>query len=179
MRLHIRKQITGFFNQENEVNKIMVEKKTVGHIAVQAIFFFFFVLLALSRLLPFLYNLAVSFSSKEEAGLVSFWPIGFTRDTCYPASKVNYEQSIVAPAADILLSVYALTKEERYLTAAERQIQILELFNGMQPDYHLYEVAIRHWDGYWFGKRRYLGDTFPHYWSALTGNVFELYGRPS
>lgn len=99
------------------------------------------------------------------------------RDICYPASEVNYEQSIVAPAADILLSVYALTKEEKYLTAAERQIQILELFNGMQPDYHLYEVAIRHWDGYWFGKRRYFGDTFPHYWSALTGNVFERYGK--
>lgn len=99
------------------------------------------------------------------------------RDICYPASEVNYEQSIVAPAADILLSVYALTKEEKYLKAAERQIRILELFNGMQPDYHLYEVAIRHWDGYWFGKRRYYGDTFPHYWSALTGNVFELYGR--
>ena len=99
------------------------------------------------------------------------------RDICYPASEVNYEQSIVAPAADILLSVYALTKEEKYLTAAKRQIQVLELFNGMQPDYHLYEAAIRHWDGYWFGKRRYFGDTFPHYWSALTGNVFELYGR--
>lgn len=99
------------------------------------------------------------------------------RDICYPASEVNYEQSIVAPAADILLSVYVLTEDEKYLTAAERQIRILELFNGMQPDYHLYEVAIRHWDGYWFGKKRYYGDTFPHYWSALTGNVFELYGR--
>ncbi len=99
------------------------------------------------------------------------------RDICYPASEVNYEQSIVAPAADILLSVYVLTKDEKYLKAAERQIGILELFNGMQPDYHLHEAAIRHWDGYWFGKRRYFGDTFPHYWSALTGNVFELYGR--
>lgn len=99
------------------------------------------------------------------------------RDICYPASEVNYEQSIVAPAADILLSVYVLTKNAKYLRAAERQIRILELFNGMQPDYHLYEAAIRHWDGYWFGKRRYFGDTFPHYWSVLTGNVFELYGR--
>ena len=36
MRLHIRKQITGFFKQENEVNKIMVEKKTAGHMAVHA-----------------------------------------------------------------------------------------------------------------------------------------------
>jgi len=73
--------------------------------------------------------------------------------------------------------VFVITKDEKYLTAAERQVGILELFNGMQPDYHLHEVAIRHWDGYWFGKRRYFGDTFPHYWSALTGNVFELYGR--
>ena len=42
------------------------------------------------------------------------------RDICYPASEVNYEQSIVAPAADILLSVYVLTKDEKYLKAAER-----------------------------------------------------------
>ncbi|MDO5423363.1 MAG: hypothetical protein Q4F41_06520 [Eubacteriales bacterium] len=94
----------------------------------------------------------------------------------YPAHEVNYEQSIVAPAADILLSVYKLTGEERFLTEGKRQVEILELFNGMQPDYHLYETAIRHWDGYWFGKRRLFGDTFPHYWSALTGNVFALYG---
>lgn len=56
-------------------------------------------------------------------------------------------------------------------------MKILEMFQGIQPDYHLYETAIRHWDGYWFGKRRMYGDTFPHYWSALTGNVFERYGR--
>lgn len=99
------------------------------------------------------------------------------RGTNYPASEVNYEQSIVAPAADILLSAYLLSGEERYLRAGEEQLTVLELFNGFQPDWHLYETAIRHWDGYWFGKRRLYGDTFPHYWSVLTGNVFELYGR--
>lgn len=99
------------------------------------------------------------------------------RDVHYPASEVNYEQSIVAPAADILLSVYILTKDAAYLRAAQRQLAVLELFNGMQPDYHLHEAAIRHWDGYWFGKKRYYGDTFPHYWSVLTGNVFELYAK--
>ncbi|MCD8076758.1 MAG: hypothetical protein LUF27_17370 [Lachnospiraceae bacterium] len=41
----------------------------------------------------------------------------------------------------------------------------------------MYETAIRHWDGYWFGKRRMYGDTFPHYWSALTGNVFLRYAK--
>ena len=51
----------------------------------------------------------------------------------------------------------------------------MELFSGLQPDYHLYEVAIRHWDGYWFGKKKMFGDTFPHYWSALTAVVYEDY----
>lgn len=95
----------------------------------------------------------------------------------YPPSEVNYEQSIVAPGADVLLSVYMITNEKKYLEAGEEQVRVLELFNGMQPDYHLYETAVRHWDGYWFGKRRYYGDTFPHYWSALSGNVFEKYGQ--
>lgn len=87
----------------------------------------------------------------------------------YPASEVNYEQSIVAPAADILLQLAILTGEEKYLEAGKVQMKVLELFNGRQPDYHLYETAVRHWDGYWFGKNRMYGDTFPHYWSGLTG----------
>lgn len=90
----------------------------------------------------------------------------------YPTSEVNYEQSIVAPAAHILLQMFRVTGEQRYLDAAGEQIKVLELFNGLQPDHHLYEAAIRHWDGYWFGKRRMYGDTFPHYWSALTANVY-------
>lgn len=97
----------------------------------------------------------------------------------YPAHEVNYEQSIVAPAANLLLQMYLFTKDERYLEAGEKQVGILELFNGGQPDYHLYETAIRHWDGYWFGKNEMYGDTFPHYWSALTGNVFRLYAQAS
>ena len=95
----------------------------------------------------------------------------------YPAHEVNYEQSIVAPAADVISSVYLLTGDKKYLDEGARQVEILELFNGMQPDYQLNEVAIRHWDVYWFGKMRYYGDTFPHYWSALTGKVFEMYGE--
>lgn len=95
----------------------------------------------------------------------------------YPPHEVHYEQSIVAPAADLLLKLYEATGEKRYLTEAEVHLHALELFNGFQPDCHLYETAIRHWDGYWFGKRRLYGDTFPHYWSALTGRVFRHYGK--
>lgn len=97
--------------------------------------------------------------------------------TNYPPFEVKYEQSIVAPAADILLQVYEITGEEKYLEGGRKQMEVLELFNGAQPDYHLYEVAIRHWDGYWFGKRRMYGDTFPHYWSAQTGKVFRRYAK--
>lgn len=93
----------------------------------------------------------------------------------YPSHEVNYEQSIVAPAADILLQAHLLTGEEKYLEGGRLQLKVLEQFSGSQPDYHLYETAVRHWDGYWFGKRRMYGDTFPHYWSALTGNVYALY----
>lgn len=97
----------------------------------------------------------------------------------YPSHEVNYEQSIVAPAANILLQAALLTGEEKYLNAGRKQLAVLEQFNGIQPDYHLYETAVRHWDGYWFGKRRLYGDTFPHYWSALTGNVYLLYAKAS
>lgn len=95
--------------------------------------------------------------------------------TNYPASEVNFEQAIAAPAANILLQLYFVTGEEKYKEASHAQMKILELFNGHQPDYHRYEAAIRHWDGYWFGKDKVFGDTFPHYWSALSGNCFALY----
>lgn len=97
----------------------------------------------------------------------------------YPAHEVNFEQSIVAPAAHILLQMYKITGNDSYLQGAKKQLEILDLFNGLQPDYHMYQVAIRHWDGYWFGKKRMYGDTYPHYWSALTGNVYHDYAQVS
>lgn len=111
------------------------------------------------------------------AGFLKHADLIAMRGTDYPQSEVNYEQSIVAPAADILLQAYEVTGEERYLDGAARQLKVLELFNGIQPDYHLNEVAIRHWDGYWFGKGRMYGDTFPHYWSSLTGKLYMAYYR--
>lgn len=93
----------------------------------------------------------------------------------YPPFEVRYEQSIVAPAVSCLLQAYAITERKEFLEEGKRQMAVLELFNGCQPDYHLYETAIRHWDGRWFGKHRRYGDTFPHYWSALTGIAYKQY----
>lgn len=95
----------------------------------------------------------------------------------YPAHEVNYEQSIVAPCIRFLCEMYLLTDDNKYLDEIEHQMPVLESFNGFQPNYHLNDIAIRHWDGYWFGKREMFGDTFPHYWSCITAAVFHLYAK--
>lgn len=58
----------------------MIEKKTPGTILLKGFFGVILVILALSCLIPLVYNLAVSLSSKAaaEAGLVRFWPVDFT-----------------------------------------------------------------------------------------------------
>lgn len=93
----------------------------------------------------------------------------------YPKHEVNYEQSIVAPGVVFLCEMYQLTKDKKYLDGAKLQLRSLEAFNGRQPDVHLNEIAIRHWDGYWFGKPKLWGDTMPHYWSVLTADAFQRY----
>ena len=93
----------------------------------------------------------------------------------YPKHEVNYEQTIVAPSIMLLAQVYSETKDPKYLEAIKLQLPALEAFNGNQPNFHLNEIAIRHWDGYWFGKREMWGDVFPHYWSTVTGAAFYYY----
>lgn len=95
----------------------------------------------------------------------------------YPPFEVRYEQSIVAPAVSCLLQAYEIYGDADFLREAEKQMKVLELFNGHQPNHLQYETAIRHWDGRWFGKYRNYGDTYPHYWSALSGMAFAQYAR--
>lgn len=93
----------------------------------------------------------------------------------YPKHEVNYEQSIVAPAVMFLLQLYKETGNLKYLESAKVQLPVLQAFSGFQPSFHLNEIGIRHWDGHWFGKRELFGDTFPHYWSAITAAVYHYY----
>jgi len=95
----------------------------------------------------------------------------------YPQHEVNYEQSIVAPSIIALLQLYLVTGEKKYLYGAEKQLPLLESFGGNQPSYHLNNISIRHWDGYWFGKREKWGDTMPHYWSTLSAVAYDLYSQ--
>lgn len=94
-----------------------------------------------------------------------------------PEHEVNYEQTIIAPAVAYLCEFYLVTKEEKYLEGAKLMLPALNSFNGFQPNFHLNDIAIRHWDGYWFGKTETWGDVFPHYWSAFTGNAFWRYAE--
>lgn len=93
----------------------------------------------------------------------------------YPKHEVNFEQSIVAPSIMFLTQLYLETGIDKYLEEARRQIPVLESFGGNQPSFHMNEIAIRHWDGYWFGKRETWGDVFPHYWSTLTAAAYYYY----
>ena len=91
----------------------------------------------------------------------------------YPRSEVNYEQSIVGPGVQIEAETFLATKNPAYLASARQQMVYLEAFNGQQPDYHLNDLGIRHWDDYWFGKLGLNGDTFPHYWTTITAVAFD------
>jgi hypothetical protein len=89
-----------------------------------------------------------------------------------PPHEVNYEQSIVAPSLAILIAAHELTRDERYAAGIAERLPWLRAFAGRQPHSRLRHVAIRHWDGYWFGLSRMWGDTFPHYWTVLDADVF-------
>jgi len=88
-----------------------------------------------------------------------------------PAHEVNYEQAIVAPLLDLLSDAYTLTGEALFHDAIEERLPWLLAFGGPQPHARLHGIAIRHWDGYWFGENRLWGDVFPHYWSVLTATT--------
>lgn len=93
----------------------------------------------------------------------------------YPEHEVKYEQTIVTPAVTLVAQMYQLTHDEKLLHACREQLMILEKFNGRQPTHLMHDLAIRHWDGYWFGKRMLYGDTFPHSASVHTSNAFLHY----
>ncbi|WP_051828530.1 hypothetical protein [Streptomyces bicolor] len=88
-----------------------------------------------------------------------------------PAHEVNYEQSIVAPLLDLLCDAHTLTGDPVFLDAVTQRLPWLLAFGGPQPHARLHGIAIRHWDGYWFGTDRMWGDVFPHYWSVLTATT--------
>ena len=93
----------------------------------------------------------------------------------YPKHEVDYEQTIVTPAATYISEIAKITNDNKYVIEAKKHIVNLERFSGRQPSFHLNEIPIRFWDDFWFGKSRLFGDTFPHYWSCLTARAYIAY----
>ena len=85
-----------------------------------------------------------------------------------PAHEVNYEQSIVAPLVSLFAIAYGLDGNPTLLDSLKTALRWLRTFGGPQPHVRLHQIAIRHWDGFWFGAQRQWGDIFPHHWSCLT-----------
>lgn len=79
---------------------------------------------------------------------------------------------MVAPLVVLLCAAYRLDPDDgAWLPAISRSWQWLRAFGGPQPHPRLYQIGVRHWDGFWFGRSRMWGDVFPHYWSVLTANA--------
>ncbi len=89
-----------------------------------------------------------------------------------PPHEVNYEQSMVAPLLELLLTAHRIDPAAVDAAELTRRLPWLTAFAADQPDVRLRHIAIRHWDGYWFGANRMWGDVFPHYWSVLDAAVY-------
>lgn len=128
------------------------------------------------------YNVACQAGLKDEfADVVERFKIHaeniLSTGTHYPPHEVNFEQTIVAPAATLLLDAYEIFDDEKYLENAKLHLKILKKFDGNQPDHRLNKIPIRYWDDFWFGKSNLYGDTFPHYWSVLSGFCHCIYAK--
>ena len=93
----------------------------------------------------------------------------------YPEHEVRFEQTIATPAVSMLAQYTRLVeRRDDVLAALEANYDVLSRFQGNQPDHRLDETAIRHWDGYWFGKNHLYGDTL-HQHSTITARAFLQY----
>lgn len=95
----------------------------------------------------------------------------------YPIHEVRYEQTIVTPAVNLTAQMWMLNQDEKLAESCKLHMTVLNRFNGHQPSYHLNDVSLRHWDGYWFGKRLMYGDTMPHSASVHTSVAFWHYAQ--
>lgn len=95
----------------------------------------------------------------------------------YPKHEVNYEQTIVTPAATLVSEMGILKNDKTYIEHARKHIECLERFSYTQPSFHLNEIPVRYWDDFWFGKSMMFGDVYPHYWSCLSARSYIAFGK--
>ncbi len=99
------------------------------------------------------------------------------KGTEYPNFEVNFEDNIVVPAGVVILQMYELTGETKYLNEGKKHVKMHDMFVGFQPDARMHGASVHHWDDFWFGKKRMYGDTFPHYWSSGGAILYAYMGK--
>lgn len=93
----------------------------------------------------------------------------------FPEHEVRFEQTIATPAVGILArSEKLLGSKPEVRRSLDAAFDVLSRFQGNQPDHKRDEIAIRHWDGFWFGKNHLYGDTL-HQHSSITARAFLQY----
>jgi len=70
------------------------------------------------------------------------------------------------------VDLYKITADRRYLDFARRFAPLMDGMLPHQPSACLNDMALHHWDGYWFGKRRMWGDTCPQDWNGGVADYF-------
>lgn len=108
----------------------MIERKTLGSKLIRSIFVIILVLLALSCILPLVYTLAVSFSSKAAvaAGKVTLWPVGFTLFAYKEIMKdsnffLSFGISIARVLLALFISVMAMVMASYPLAKSSREFK--------------------------------------------------------
>ncbi len=105
----------------------MIERKTLGSRMIKLLFAAILIILALSCILPLIYTLAVSLSSKAavSAGKVTFWPVDFTifayreivKDrnffTSFGISVARVVLAVLISSLVIVMASYPLAKSSR------------------------------------------------------------------
>ena len=87
-------------------------------------------------------------------------------------TETGYEHETPNGRGFALFNHYAISGDEKYLPLAYDNVDSAGSFYSFQPDFHFNCISVRHWDCYWFGKRKIYGDTMPHYWSARAAKMY-------
>lgn len=99
----------------------------------------------------------------------------------YPAHEVNFEQTIVSPAVSFITDAFVMTGDKNYLKELKPHLELLERFDGFQPNYKQNGIPIRFWDDYYAGSYATMtyGDTFPQQCGLLSARLYANYGKLS
>ena len=76
----------------------------------------------------------------------------FTNHAGFILLNESNNPDILASAAEILMQAYIIFKEDKYFESGKKQMEIILLFSGMQPDYRLYGNSLNCLAYVWFQK---------------------------